>query len=108
SEEKEPEGDPLAEHRNLLKAGQMLSEYTAGSAQTRHVMVSPDWDAVLLKEIKSKTGAKGRWIALRALRHAVAGPSQGHMKKGMMGGEKSAAAADKAFHLTALRAEDEV
>ena len=70
--------DPLKEHRNLLKAGQILTEW-GSSVTTKHLQVTPDFKFIEWKNPK-KGNKRLNQIAIRDLRVIRVGPYDGSHK----------------------------
>lgn len=70
--------DPLVEHRNLLKAGSLLTEWSNGGPNIRHVAISPDFTMLVWKDPK-KTG-KQHTMLLRDIRLIRDAAGDGHTK----------------------------
>jgi hypothetical protein len=96
-----PEGDPLAEHRNLLRNGSLLKVYTNGSKAHRHIFVARDWGSIWVKDTSS-TSKQARRIQLSKLRGVERGYGPGHMKSGFGGKSKSGAKEECSFYLDSL------
>ena len=80
--------DPLsAQHRTLLRAGQMVSDYQKGSSTSRHLFLSSDCQFVVLKDTSNKVNKPGRKIPLKNLQAASQGYGAGHYKKALVGGK---------------------
>jgi hypothetical protein len=79
-----------------------MEEFTSGSSVTRHLFMSTDWDALLLKDASKKGKAfKGRRVPLRNLRQVRRGCGDGHMKRTLAGGRRAMAVDDRALSISA-------
>lgn len=65
---KEPDGDPLAQHRNVLSTGQVIQEFIAGNSITKIFCVSPEWDALILRSADINKRQQGRFVSMRNLK----------------------------------------
>jgi hypothetical protein len=82
--------DPLtAQHRTLLRAGQVVADYVKGSATNRHVFLTPDCLHVILKDTTNKINKPGRKVQLKHLTAVTKGYGPGHHKKALVGGKRS-------------------
>jgi len=70
--------DPLIDHRNLLKAGSLLTEWSNGGPNIKHVCISPDFTNLVWKDPK-KSG-KQQTMALRDIRLIRDAAGDGHHK----------------------------
>jgi len=70
--------DPLKDYRNLLKAGSLLTEWSNGGPNVKHVCISPDFTALIWKDPK-KSG-KGNTMPLRDIRLIRDAAGDGHVK----------------------------
>lgn len=80
---KEQEGytigeDPLKDFRNLLKAGSLLTEWSNGGPNIKHLCISPDFTAITWKDPK-KSG-KQQTMLLRDIRLIRDAAGDGHTK----------------------------
>lgn len=91
--------DPLADHRHMLSAGQVLQVWTKGSPKPCHVLVSSDWRSIVWQDPKNskKLGA----MDLRSVIAVRAGTGSGH-KKSML--SRARVDPDCAFSLVGERA----
>ena len=72
--------DPLKEHRNLLKAGSIMIEWSApGGPAGRHVFIQSDFSALVWSDPKKNTTRKNTML-LRDIRLVRGGASDGHNK----------------------------
>jgi hypothetical protein len=72
--------DPLKEHRNLLKAGSIMTDWSAsGGPAGRHVFVSPDFSSLVWRDPKKGT-SRSNTMLLRDIRLVRGGASDGHAK----------------------------
>ena len=70
--------DPLKDHRDLLKAGSLLTEWSNGGPNVKHVCISPDFTALVWKD--PKKSSKGHTMALRDIRLIRDAAGDGHVK----------------------------
>ena len=96
-----PEGDPLAEHRNILRNGSLLKVYTNGSKAHRHIFVAKDWSSIWVKDTSS-TSKQAKRIQLAKLRGVSKGYGAGHMKTGFGGKSKGVSKEDCSLYLDSL------
>jgi len=75
----EDEGDPLAEVRNMLSAGQVLKVWTKGAPKTAHVLASSDFRSIVWQDSKKKT--KLGAMDLRSVMQIRPGLGEGHKKR---------------------------
>jgi len=70
--------DPLVEHRNLLKAGSLVTEWSNGGPHVRHLCISTDFTQLVWKDPK-KSG-KSQTMLLRDIRLIRDAAGDGHHK----------------------------
>lgn len=79
--------DPLtAQHRTLLRAGQVVADYVKGTSTNRHLFLSSDCADVILKDTTNKISKPGRKVQLKNLKEVTKGYGPGHYKKALVGG----------------------
>ncbi|GMI17199.1 hypothetical protein TrLO_g6315 [Triparma laevis f. longispina] len=93
-----PEGDPLEQHRNLLRSGSLLKVYENGNKVTRHVFVSRDWMSIWIKDTASTTKQAKR-VYLTKMRAIIKGHGPGHFKNGFSKKQKSSAKEDASWYI---------
>ena len=102
----EPEEDPLARYRELLKGGLLCKEWTDGRAASRKVAVNDDFSAVITRGPKANDGIHGR-IPIAKIRSAVLGNGAGHMQKSLLSKKlKPGAKAELCFVVKGINGDD--
>jgi len=71
--------DPLKEHRNLLKAGSVMVEWSSGGPHHRHVHILADFSALAWRDPK-KNIKQSSLMPLRDIRLVRSGASDGHKR----------------------------
>jgi hypothetical protein len=73
------EGDPLAEHRNMLKSGTVMTEWSGGGPNSKHVHITQDFQNLAWRDPK-KNVKQASTMPLRDIRIVRSGASDGHKK----------------------------
>ena len=109
--------EELKKHRNLLKAGQIVVDYSpptnangsgGGAAIKRHIQLASDFETLVMKDIVKKSVKGGRRIPLRNLRVVTPGLGPGHYQRMLTGKLKPVAKPDCSFYVTSTKPEDAV
>ena len=107
----------LKQHRGILKAGQIIVDYSpptsdngtgAGVPIKRHMQLASDFETLVMKDIVKKSVKGGRRVPLRNLRVVNSGLGPGHYQRMITGKLKPVAQADRSFYITSIKPEDAV
>merc|ERR1711865_1056015 len=80
--------DPLEDYRALLTSGSVLQEWKSGKAASKHVLISPDMQAIVLKDTK-KNAKKGVMMPLKSVKMVKEGLGKGHSARIKLFGKKA-------------------
>ncbi len=109
--------EELAQHRNILKAGQIIVDLSpptsangggGGNAIKRHIQLSSDFETLVMKDTIKKSVKGGRRVNLRDLRLVQKGLGPGHYQKMLTGKLKAVASEEKSFYITSIKPDDGV
>lgn len=92
--------DPLEDYRAMLMSGSVLQEWKSGKPASKHVLISTDMQAIILKDTK-KSAKKGVMMPLKSVKMITQGLGKGH--KSRLFGKK--AKEDRAFNIVGLHEE---
>lgn len=107
----------LKKHRNILKAGQILVDYSpptnangsgGGNAIKRHMQLASDFEALVMKDTIKKSVKGGRRVPLRNLRIVSPGLGPGHYQRMLTGKLKPVAKAEYSFYISSIKPEDAI
>jgi len=93
----EPEEDPLGAYRSLLSGGTKCKVWNKGSPSEQKFTVSDNYNAIILKDLKSKSGIR---LALRGMDLVTAGYGEGHMKKSSFGSSSCKDPSERCLKIT--------
>jgi len=103
--------DPLtSQHRTLLRAGQMLTDFVKGTPSSKHMFLTTDCEYIILKDTSNKVSKPGRKVPLRNLKSVSKGYGPGHYKKTLVGGKKAAASEERSLYVSTVdgHSDDEI